>query len=409
MTRYLIIGNSAAGLSAARAIRTKDTRGKITLLSDEPYPYYSRLALTYLIAGKIQKETLFTGVKDLYRKLGLTSKLRTRVDRISPDTDEVVTSSGRRFVFDRLLLATGASPTAMPIPGSTLPGVCSLRTLRDAETIVRRVGVGRHAVILGGGLVGLQTAQALCYRGMRVTLVVSSDRILSRNLDRTGSDLIARAVGRSGITVLLNSQAVEFSRGRRTPLSVVLENGNPLQAHLVVLAKSVTPNIGLAAKSALSVHDGIVVNETLQTSREQVFAAGDVAEFQERVNFIWPNAIEQGRLAGLNMAGENASYQAGIGMNVTELFGIKIASIGKTEPEQGEEEICRLDAERAVYRKVILNEGRMTGALLVGDITDCGILHRLIRNRNHVAAYLTKLMTHSAGLANAFYAGSEPR
>jgi NAD(P)H-nitrite reductase large subunit len=244
---------------------------------------------------------------------------------------------------------------------------------------------------------------------MRVTLVVSSDRILSRNLDRTGSDLIARAVGRSGITVLLNSQAVEFSRGRRTPLSLVLENGNPLQAHLVVLAKSVTPNIGLAAKSALSVHDGIVVNETLQTSREQVFAAGDVAEFQERVNFIWPNAIEQGRLAGLNMAGENASYQAGIGMNVTELFGIKIASIGKTEPEQGEEEICRLDAERAVYRKVILNEGRMTGALLVGDITDCGILHRLIRNRNHVAAYLTKLMTHSAGLANAFYAGSEPR
>lgn len=181
--RYLIIGNSAAGLAAGKAIRQQDGKASIILFSDEPYPYYSRLLITYLLRGEISEKSLFQGARKLYHEYGLQVKIETRITEILPAENRVLTFGKKSFSYDRLLIATGSIPVTLKIPGIKLPGVFPVRTLEHAKKIRQRMKPGGKAVILGGGLVGMQTAQALHRRRIEPILVVSSDRLLSRNFD----------------------------------------------------------------------------------------------------------------------------------------------------------------------------------------------------------------------------------
>jgi nitrite reductase (NADH) large subunit len=403
---YLIIGNSAAGISAARAIRQKDREGRITLFSDEPYPYYSRLLLTYFIGGKVSRSQLFAGADDLVRGLDLRTELSCPIVEISPSRNEITAADGRRFPFDRLLLATGAAAVTPPIAGDDLQGVSPLRTLQHAERILEKVRPGGEAVILGGGLVGMQTAQALSLRGMGVTIVLSSDRLLSRNLDGPGAAILQTAAEKAGVKILTRKQAREITRGRGS-LRVVLEGGEMLPGELVILAKGVEPRTNFLPAAGLLVARGARVDRFLKTSRADIFAAGDVAEVRDPLcrgnglNPIWPKAIEQGRLAGLNMIGMDAPYSGSVVMNVTELFGVRVAAIGRVEAGTESRILTFHDPGKRVYKKFLLRGDVLEGVILLGDVADCGILHRLIRTGSDASPLLPRLMNGSAGLANA--------
>jgi nitrite reductase (NADH) large subunit len=402
--QYLIIGNSAAGLAAGKAIRQKDKKATIILFSDEPYPYYSRLLITYLLRGEISKGSLFLGTRKLYHDYGLQAEPETRIAEIWPTENRILTSKKKRFSYDRLLMATGSIPVTLQIPGAQLPGVLPVRTLKHAEKIRQRVKLGDTAVVSGGGLVGMQTAQALHRKGMKTILVVSSDRLLSRNLDSTGAQLLRRAAEKAGLRILFRRHPLEIAQGRAGKLWVFLDGGEKISANMMIWAKGVTPNVALLKESAIAVNEGVLINEYLETTQKDIYAAGDVAEWDEkigartRINPIWPNAIEQGFVAGLNMAGNVLKYRAGIPMNVTQLFGIQIASIGNIGPDPHLQEQTYLDLGKGIYRKFFIQEDRIEGALLIGDIADCGILRRLILNQNSVAHILPKIMNHSAAV-----------
>ena len=409
---YLVIGNSAAGLSAVKSIRKKDKNSSITLFSDEPYPYYSRLLIPYFIRGNLLKAQLFEGVKKLLHDYDVRVRLGDRIVEISSREDKINSLSGHRFSFDRLLVATGAFPVIPDIPGKALPGVFPVRTLEHAERICSRIKPEGRATILGGGLVGIQLAQALSGKGMDVTVVVGSDRVLSRNLDSEGSRFIQIAAQRMGIKILLGREVEEISQGHEGTVWMVFKDGERMKGDLILWAKGVEPSTELLRGANLPVSRGAVVNGRLQTIRENVFAAGDLVEFydltyQEKRNSpIWPNAIEQGCIAGLNMTGMEVEYRGGIGMNVTELFGIKIASIGKVESGTEAEAVAFLNPEKGMYRKIVMKNNLIEGAILMGDISDCGVLHRLIKNRSNVGNMIQRLINQSARVSNGIYGGS---
>jgi nitrite reductase (NADH) large subunit len=274
-----------------------------------------------------------------------------------------------------------------------------------------RIKRGGEAVILGGGLVGLQTAQALNARGMKAALIVSSDRLLSRNLDGKGSDLLLKAAKDFGLKVFLRKDAVEIEKGPGEVLRVVLQDGETLKAALVILAKGVEPCTGLLKEAGAAVQEGVLVNSRLRTSRENIFAAGDVAEMAPApgqvggVFPIWPHAVEQGAIAGLNMAGLDVPFQGGIPMNITELFGIKIASIGRVKNDGSLKEAIDYRPGERIYRKILFREEAIAGALLMGDIADCGVLQRLIRSRRPVGRILPRVINHGAGITRTIQEG----
>jgi NAD(P)H-nitrite reductase large subunit len=403
-TRYAIIGNSAAGLAAARAIRARDREGRITLFSDEPFPFYSRLLLTYFLKGTISRERLLGQGEDSGAGRAFEVKLNTRVEAILPAEGKIVFSAGGSFPFDRLLAAAGSSPVVPSIPGSRLPGVLPLRTLHQADEIGSRIKRGGEAVILGGGLVGLQTAQALNARGMKAALIVSSDRLLSRNLDGKGSDLLLKEAKDLGVKVFLRKDAVEIEKGPGETLRVVLQGGEVLKADLVILAKGVEPRMELLKEAGAAVREGVLVDSRLRTSRENIFAAGDAAQMAPApgqvggIFPIWPHAVEQGGIAGLNMAGLDVPFQGGIPMNITELFGIKIASIGRVKNDGSLKEAIDYRPGEKIYRKILFREEAIAGALLMGDVADCGILQRLIRSQRPVGRILPRVINHGAGI-----------
>jgi NAD(P)H-nitrite reductase large subunit len=251
----------------------------------------------------------------------------------------------------------------------------------------------------------MQTAQAAHQKGMKTILVVASDRLLSRNLDATGAGILRQAAEKAEIQIFFRRQPQEISKARRGNFWVHLDGGEKILGDLVILAKGVIPNVELLKGSPIAVHEGVLIDEFLETSQKNIYAAGDVAEWDEkieskiRINPIWPNATDQGYVAGLNMTGTALKYRGGIPMNVTRLFGIQIASIGNIADSHPQEQ-KHLDLEKGTYRKFFFKNDRMEGALLIGDIADCGILRRLILNQNPVSSITSKLMNHSAAITH---------
>jgi NAD(P)H-nitrite reductase large subunit len=388
--KYLIIGNSAAGLSAARTIHRREPAARVTIFSDEPYPYYSRLLLTYFLSGKINQDCLFSLNQRDFLKDQRNVKLSTRIVEIDPARQIIFSDAGKRYSFDRLLIATGSKPVIPNVPGKNLEGVYPLRNLDQAKGIASRIRVGESALVSGGGLVGLQAAQALAKSGMKATIIVSSDRLLSRNLDRRGSRILEVAAQKHGIDFRFQIEVREIEKNQKGKIIVSLGSGEKFCVGVLIWAKGVVPAIEIVRGSGIHSSQGLLVDLNLETNRKGIFGAGDVIEifsdWEKTPSHypVWPMAIEEGATAALNMTGHQVPFQQGIGMNVTELFGLPVAAIGNPETEAGEEVISFSDPQREIYRKLVVRGGRVTGAVLIGDLKNLGIIRNLIRNRVHV-------------------------
>ncbi len=418
--RYVIIGNSAAGVSAAEAIREADPRGEITILSDEDRPAYSRIFLPDLIAGKIDFGRMTMRRPDFYSRLGVDLRLGQAVTRVDVRERRVELAGGGSLGYDRLLLATGALPASLDVPGSDLFGVTGLHSYKDAMVILERTrradgdGEPGQAVVIGGGPVSLKTAEALYKLGQKVTMVVSSRAILSRAADAKVAGLLARRMEEAGVRILTgrNVTAVQGDRERGVR-SAILDNGETVQASVVAVGKGVRPNLSLAAAAGLKCGRGILVDARLETEAPGVYAAGDVAETpvgeRTAVNTMWPNAVAQGRTAGHNMTGAAEVSPVSIRSNAGTFFGLTLATVGQTEAGPGQTEVVRGDGSPASggqYRKVILDEkGTLVGAVLVGRVDSAGFLRWCLSEGQPVDGFRPHLMDYglrySAVLAQA--------
>lgn len=387
---FCIIGGSAAGISAAEAIRSVDKKSKITVISDETLALYSRCLLTYLISGKIKKEKLKFKNEDFYKANNIEAILGKRAARLDLKKKEVMLEDKKAIKFDKLLIATGAAPKKTGIPGEELVGVLGLRTIKDAEAIISMLDSVKKVAILGGGLIGLRDAYALKTRGKDVTVIVKSPQVLSQMLDKDGADLIEKKLSQNGIKIMKGLAAAQIV-GKGKVEGIVLDNKEKLDCQLVIIGKGVAPNIDITKGTDIKVKRGIAVDKNLMTSRKDVYAAGDVAETydlakEERaLNAIWPCAVEQGKIAGLNMAGEKKEYDGSLSMNSIDFFDLSAISFGLTKPKiDGFEELKTVDSDNYVYKKIVLKDNLVKGMVLIGKVENAGVIGILAKKKINV-------------------------
>jgi nitrite reductase (NADH) large subunit len=379
--RIVIVGNSAAAIAALEAIRHLDSRSPVTLVAEEPIPSYSRVLLPYLVSGELHD--LSFRPSDHAQRMGARLVLGRRAVRI--ETDALALDDGTRLPFDRLLLSVGSQAAIPDIEGIATPGVFALKTMADALGILEHLPRARHAVILGGGLICLLTIHALLKVGVTVTILVSSDRILTRMLDEAAAGLLQRVLTSAGVRILTRTDAARIVGDAGRVRAVETATGERLPADLVILAKGIRPNIDLARASGVVTARGIVVDRYLRTNRPEVFAAGDCTEAPDllvpgktTIPGTWFEAVAQGEVAGANLLDRALPHPGAFKMNVMEILGTAVASMGMTHaPEPDGRVVVR--ARDDSYRKLVLSGDRIVGAVLVGDVSETGPLAMLIR------------------------------
>jgi NAD(P)H-nitrite reductase large subunit len=387
--RYVVLGNSVAGIAAAEEIRRHDPEGQIAIISDEKAFGYSRAMLPLYIAGKKSKRDTVFAPSAFYDSQHLRLLRGETAEVVDPRGQQVHLRSGKRLPYDRLLVATGSSSRTLDVPDKELPGIFPLRKMTDAESIKSSLRSCRGpVVIVGGGLVGVKSLEALAGKKEEIHLVISSDRILSQMLDRTASDFFLRAFEKNGVHVHFHTDVTAF-HGRDRLEGVSLSDGTRLSCDLAIIGKGVNPNTGCLKDTGVALNQGVKVDLHMATNVPSVFAAGDVAEpvdaLQQRnlPSTIWPSATEGGRIAGLNMAGVPARFSGALRMNSVEILGVRVISAGVWE---GGEQFTLLRKERPLYRKLVHADGRLNGFLLLGDVRCAGVLTSLVKNRTEVSA-----------------------
>ncbi|OGO45255.1 MAG: hypothetical protein A2Z05_07735 [Chloroflexi bacterium RBG_16_60_22] len=407
--KYLIIGNSAGGIGAAEAIREVDRSGTITIVSDEPYPAYSRPLISEYLAHPCPVEKMLYRQPDFYEKNKIKTILGEGVIKVNPAGHTVALASGETLAWEKLLLATGGTPIFPPTPGSDLRGVFTFNKLDDARAIDRFLSQHRkkvRAVVIGGGLIGTSVTEALVRRGVEVTIIEMKDRILNTILDEETSDLEAEALQRSGIHIITGHTAEKINSHLPGEVSgVTLDDGRSLPCDLVIIAIGVRPRLELVAGSGIKVNRGIVVDRRMAASLPDIYACGDVAEAHDfvigasRLTPIWPNAYSGGRVAGLNMAGARARYPGGTAMNAMKYFGVNIVSAGLTVPPDDTYETI-INNTDGIYKKVLVKGGKVAGLVFAGDIEKSGIVYNLMKDGVDVSDFKERLVADDFGLAS---------
>lgn len=430
-THHLIIGNGAAGLSAAEEIRRRDPGGHITIISDEPGPMYSRPGLAYLLMGEIPEERVFCRTPDYYDKHRL-QLMHARVISLDVARRAVNLADGRAIQFDRLLLATGASAVRSSFPGSDLDGIVYLDNIANVQDILRRVEKGaRAAVIVGGGITAMEMAEGLCHRGVEAHYLLRKKTIWSALLTTEESQIVedhARAVG---VQIHYNEEIAEIIGAGKRVVGVQTTSGQRIACDLVGVAIGVRPNIALAKAAGIKVERGVVVNEFLESSAPGIFAAGDVAQVfdhwsgEQRVDDLWPSALAGGRAAGANMTGVHVPYIKGVPFNAALIFGVHLTSIGQAGSGQrnaddanetlqyqsrGSSEVWwarpggpytsawSQHGDNSV--RLVLRDNLIVGALILGHQDLADPLRDLIGHRVDITPIRARLQTGDSALVN---------
>jgi NAD(P)H-nitrite reductase large subunit len=419
MADYIIVGSGAAGVSAAGAIRKRDPQGNIFVFTNDPYVYYSRPGLAYLLAGEVPHNQLFPLTKEYFQGLKIQI-VKQPVQSISTSQHLVHSGNGKHFRYDRLLLATGATASMPKVQGIELDGVVKLDTMEDTESIIKNTRRAQSAVVIGGGITALELAEGLAACGVKVHYFLRGDRYWSSVLDETESKIVEKHLFKDGIQIHYFTELVELiGKNGKVKGVVAKENGSNVEiaCQIVAFAIGIKPRIDLAVRAGLKTQRGILVDTGMRTSQTDVFAAGDVAQVYDHqsgeylVDSLWRPSIEQGWVAGLNMAGENFSYVKKNPFNVTRLGGLIttiIGRVGKEVPEErksggdadvlgimrGDSEIWRKQSIGIVAQtyqednriRLYVGAHGLTGAVVMGDQALSRPLQYLIRERVDISS-----------------------
>jgi assimilatory nitrate reductase electron transfer subunit len=375
----VVVGNGMAGSRFVEELLDR-TGQQITVIGDEPDGAYNRVLLSNVLAGHARAEDIQMAGQSWYEQRGVTLHSGVSVTAIDPSVGRIRLSDGNSLDYDTLVLATGSEAVLPPVFSGRLPaGVVAFRTLADCAAIDRYLQSSKSAVVVGAGILGLEAARGLAGRGLAVTLVQRGSRLLERQLDAPAGQLLATKVTSLGIDVLAGASVARVLTERGRVSAVVLDNGVVLPSGLLVLCCGVRPRVELARAAGLSVNTGILVDDQLRCVDDpKIFAIGDCSEHRGRTYGLVAPAWEQAKVAAQAVAGLGPTYRGSSVVTRLKAEGIELASLGESvEEAEDDDVICFVDRARGIYQKLVVRDGRISHAILLGDTRPVGLVTQL--------------------------------
>jgi len=392
--RLVVVGNGMAGMRAVEELLARAPGAfEITVIGAEPQPNYNRIFLSSVLAGERTLEEIVINARTWYAEQGIHLMIGRRAAAIDRSARQVMLADGAAVTYDKLLLATGSKPLAPPIPGLELPGVRTFRDVADVEAMIGAASRSQRAVVIGGGLLGLEAAWGLKRRGMSVAVLHLMPTLMERQLDIAAAELLRRDLEARGIAIFTNAQT-EAIIGNEHAESVLLADGRRLPADLVVLAVGVRPNVDLARTAGLDVNRGILVGDDMATSDGDIYAVGECIEHNGQVFGLVAPIWEQTKVCGARLAGdERAAYAPPPSFTNLKITGIEVFSAGTlAAADDSEEELTLHDAKRGLYKKVILRSERVVGSVLYGSVGDGPWYVQLMQEKADVAPFRDQIV-----------------
>jgi len=398
----VVIGNGMAGMRTVEELqKLAPEMYNITVFGAEPHGNYNRILLSPVLAGEKKIEDIMLHTREWYAASDITLHAGDPVVYIDRKRRFVRSQSGVEVWYDRLLLATGSTPFIIPVPGHKLPGVIGFRDINDVDTMLAAAASGGNAVVIGGGLLGLEAANGLMRRGMHVTVVHVSDALMNQQLDKPAAHLLKMALEERGLVFRMEAQTSEIVGGASVQ-AVRFKDGGEIPADLVVMTAGVRPNIALALSAGLHCERAIVVDDTLQTYDPRIYAVGECVQHRASTFGLVAPIWDQAKVAGAHLA------QAGVRRFVQKatptklkVTGVDLYSVGDFVGGDGSEDLVLRDPRRGVYKRLVLNGSRLAGAVLYGDVQDGPWYFNLIESRADISAIRNRLLFGEALCAEA--------
>ena len=378
--RHLIIGNGIAGVEAAINIRKIDKEGNITIITKSENPFYFRPRLIDYLANKVTFKEIIAKQKKFYEEKRIKNVFNTKITGRRLEAKNAIDSSGVTFKYDKLLLATGAKPFLPPIDGIDKKGVFAFRQKKDADNIKLFCKDKKNVVIVGGGLLGLEVANSLTILGKKVTIIEYFNQLLPRQLDEQGAEVLKTILERKGLSFKLGN-ITEKIDGKDKVERVMLKSGEIVKTDAVIISAGVRPSLELVKDINLEINRGVKVNDYMETSIKDIYAAGDIAEHREINYGLWIPSKEQGEIAGKNMAGEKIKYKGSSFETRLKVTGITLFSAGEFNAKDGEIKTLQEDN---VYKKIIIKNKKLYGAIILGDDKAALLASKIFKDKKYI-------------------------
>ena len=363
---YLIVGNGISGINTAEVIRERDKEGKIVIITKEKYPYYSRPQLIEFLAGNIDLDKLHFYSEDWYRERNIEVHYGETALEIEAK-GKILKTDKNEYAFDKLIIATGAVPSKPNMENINTKGVFTLRNIDDALNILSYIKDKEKAILLGCGLLGLETGRALSQRGLKVVGLEFFPRLLPRQLDDEGAKILQNIIEKKFSFEFYLGVKAQRVIGDGKFEGIELEDGRKIMGDVLIISAGIIPDIDLAKNSGLETNKGIIVNNFMETSAKDIYAVGDCAEHNGRIYGIIPACMEQSEVVGRNVTCDRVEYKGTLPFNSLKVTGVDLTSIGEIEAKEGCEVFVKKDEERGFYRKIIFREDIIVGAILLGN------------------------------------------
>lgn len=383
--KYLIIGNGVAGVDAALAIRKNDPDGEIKIISKSGHLHYFRPKLIDYLAGEIPVEKFTTYKEDFYKKNNIDNILNTEIISVETSEQCVVDSNNNKYSYDKLLIATGAQPFVPQISGITMDGVFTLRGISCVDRILNYSKDLNEIAVIGGGLLGLETANSLASQEKKISVIEFAEWLLPRQLDRDGGDQLKAILESKGIEIILNDSVQSIAGNNNTAEKIILKSGKEIPAKAVIISTGITPRIDLAKNAGINTNRGIIVDDKMKTSIDNIYAAGDAIEHDGRVYGLWLPSKEQGKIAGQNMSGSAIEYSGSIISSLLKVTGIDLYSAGNIADTDSK---IYKDKDSELYKKFLLKNNEPFGAIVMGDKSIIKIAQKVMEGKAEPEEFL---------------------
>jgi nitrite reductase (NADH) large subunit len=382
----IIIGGGIAAVSAIKAIREVESESTIQLFQDEKFYPYNRIKLTKSLFGKLEEKDILLQKIEWYETNKVEIHLNKKIIEINVEGQEIIASDGRRFKYDKLLLATGSTNFKPTIEGIDKKNVYTIRHLEDAWDLRNIITSDAIVMNIGGGIQGLETTWELNQQGKEVYVAEIQSRLMPRQLDERASEILKHVIESFNIKILLNTEIKKII-GSDNVEGILTNEGNIIDCSILVYSVGTRPNIDILEHTSVEKNKGVMVNNRMQTNLKNIYAAGDAAEFQGRVTGLWNIAIEQGKTAGYNIADKDTIYKDIVPVTTLNAFGISLFSMGNVDETQCDSNLIEDNLSNISYKRIFIRNNKVVGAIVIGDTKKSPLLKAAIEKQTPLNSF----------------------